>query len=101
MAPEQVDATFGETSNLSDIYALGAILYEMMTGRAPFSGTPIRILWQKLNEMPASPSSVNEAVPVALDPICERAMARPPGDRFASAHELGDALRHVLESLEE
>ncbi len=96
MAPEQVDPSFGEVNHRSDIYALGSILYEMLTGKPPFVGTPIRVLWQKLNESPQRPSAINPEVPAELDEICLRAMARDPEDRFLTALDMKEALESTL-----
>lgn len=96
MAPEQVDPSYGDVNHRSDIYSLGTILYEMLTGTPPFVGTPIRILWQKLNEPPKRPSDQNEAVPKELDDIVLKAMAREQDDRYLSALDLKDALERLL-----
>lgn len=96
MAPEQVDPTFGDVNHRSDIYALGSILYEMLTDKAPFIGTPIRVLWQKLNEAPQRPSLIKPGVSPELDSICLKAMARDPEDRFLTALDLKEALEALL-----
>lgn len=96
MAPEQVDPSHGEVNHRSDIYSLGSILYEMLTDKPPFTGTPIRILWQKLNETPIKPSQCNHGVPAALDDICRRAMARDQEDRYLTALDMKDALSALL-----
>jgi len=96
MAPEQVDPSYGEVNHRSDIYALGSILYEMLTDKAPFTGTPIRILWQKLNEQPVRPGTHHPEIPEALDAICLKAMARDQDDRYLTALDLRDALAALL-----
>jgi len=92
MAPEQVDPSHGDVNTACDIYALGCILYEMLVGEPPFTGTPIRVLWQKLNETAARPSAFNKAVPPELDAVCARAMALSQRDRYATALDLAEAL---------
>ncbi|MBO1320621.1 protein kinase domain-containing protein [Acanthopleuribacter pedis] len=95
MAPEQVDPGYGTIDNRSDIYSLGVILYEALTAVAPFNGTPIRVLWQKLNQEPRAPRLIRDTIPEELEQICLKAMARQQNDRFQSALELSEAL-HTL-----
>ena len=92
MAPEQVDPSAGEIDGRSDVYSLGAILYEMLTQKPPFSGTPIRVLWQKLNQSPPRPGQHNASVPAELDAICIKAMAKDQTERFQTALEMEEAL---------
>ncbi|QTD51507.1 protein kinase [Sulfidibacter corallicola] len=92
MAPEQIDPAYGSVEARSDIYSLGVILYEALTGLAPFTGTPIRVLWQKLNQDPRQPRSINPNIPPSLEDICLKAMARQKDDRFATSEDLSEAL---------
>ena len=92
MAPEQVDPSQGEINKACDIYALGCILYEMLVGQPPFTGTPIRVLWQKLNESPITPSKFNPQAGPRLDAICAKAMATSQQERYATAREMAVAL---------
>ena len=82
----------------SDLFALGAVLYEMLTGVPPFAGDSIdEILYQVINHKPEAPSQRNRAIPAEFDPIVERAMAKDADDRYASASQMAAALRPLAE----
>jgi len=91
MSPEVAN---GEPADQqSDIYSLGVVLYQMLTGQVPFSEQPAELLRQ-LGRSPApSPRALRPEVPQGLDDICRRAMAPRRDDRYPSADELADALR--------
>lgn len=97
MAPEIIR---GEAPGVaSDLYAVGVILYELLTGRAPFHGaTTTEIMTRHLDDLVIPPSlrAGDRDVPAAIDAIAVRALARDPEDRFASAGELAHALRAAL-----
>jgi hypothetical protein len=91
LAPEQ--AAGKEAGPAADIYALGAILYECLTGRPPFrAATAEDTLAQVMSNHPVPPSQLNAAVPRELEAIAMKCLAKEPGSRFASAREMGDKL---------
>jgi serine/threonine protein kinase len=86
MAPEQADGRHDEIGPATDIYGLGAILYEVLTGQPPFSGADAAaVLWKVRNEEPLPPRQVNGQVAPALEAICLKALSKRPADRYASA----------------
>lgn len=92
LAPEQVRGE--RVDGRTDIYALGAVLYELLTGRPPFTAeNTAALVTQRLVTDPPPPRSINPDVPTDLDAIVLRALAREPEGRFASADEFRDALR--------
>jgi serine/threonine protein kinase len=95
-SPEQ--ATAQETLNgRTDIYSLGCVLYEMLAGEPPLTGsTPEMIQARRLTETPTALNTLRDSVPPALDHAVVRALARIPADRYATAAEFGQALQTVL-----
>lgn len=97
MAPEQAAGRTADLDRRADVYALGAILYEMLTGRPPFRGKSIsETLWQVQNEEPLSPRQVVPAVDRDLEIICLKCLEKEPALRFASALDLADELERYL-----
>jgi serine/threonine protein kinase len=97
MAPEQWAGK--GVDGRTDLYALGIIAYELLTGRTPFGkGGLGSLLHAHLQEMPAAPHEVNPSVPIPLSQIVMRAMAKRPEERFQSASELRAALEQALTS---
>jgi serine/threonine-protein kinase len=92
MAPEQCEGA-SEVDGRADVYALGVVLFEMLTGKLPFGGDSDREVLTKQMTMPApAVRSLAPGVPAALDAIVRRALAKAPADRFPSMVALGEAL---------
>ena len=94
MPPEQARGERVKVNERNDIYGLGAVLYELLTGQPPYSGTREEILKKvkDLNDLPPSPRSLNPHVPVRLDAICMKCLQKRPMWRYQTAAELEGAL---------
>ncbi len=87
ISPEQVQGKRGDQR--SDIYAMGIMFYEMLTGRVPFSGpNPLAVMNDRLVIDPPSPSKINPQITPELEEIIYRALEREPRQRYANAHEM-------------
>jgi eukaryotic-like serine/threonine-protein kinase len=97
MAPEQVRGRSKEVTQRTDVYALGAILYEMLTGRPPHTASDVVELYHKIaQEDPVPPGKLRASVPADLQTICLKALEKDPGRRYEDAKAFADELdRHL------
>lgn len=92
ISPEQAKGS--HIDGRSDLYSVGVMLYEMLTGRLPFEGeTPVLVAIQHINSIPIQPRELNPEIPVALESIIMKAMAPNPNHRYGSAQEMLDAIQ--------
>jgi hypothetical protein len=96
MAPEQAAGATRQVGPHSDQYAAGVVLYELLTGQAPFAGPVDVILFNVLNTEPNKPSSLRPGLDQALESLCLKALAKRPDERFAGAAAFADRLRDWL-----
>ena len=98
LSPEQ--ARGAPVDARSDLYSLGIVLYELLTGKVPFTGdSPVEIAMKHLNELPKPPSALRPEVPRDLDLVVLRALAKDPDARYASAEEMDADLARIEQGL--
>ena len=99
VAPEQI--TGDPLDERADVYSLGCVLYECLTGQSPFPrATDVALLWAHVHEEPTPPSQARPGLPKELDTVLARALAKEPGRRYRSAGELVAATRSALRLVE-
>ncbi len=97
MAPEQVARINQSSTPVTDVYALGVLLYELLTLKTPFDGGSYVEVLDKLRNVEASrPSLVNSQVTIDLDTVCEKALQKEPSDRYSSAAEFAEDLNRFV-----
>jgi len=97
MAPEQATGAAGAVGPAADVYALGALLYEMLTGRPPFRGaSSADTVRQLIRDDPVPPSRLNPLTPPGLEAICLRCLRKDRRERYSSANALADNLRNFM-----
>jgi serine/threonine protein kinase len=97
MSPEQARGDLKAIGPPTDIYSLGVIFYELLAGNRPFEGKMISVVTKITSTDPSPPSVLNPGADPALESICLRAMAKDPGDRFASMDAFAEALQGWLD----
>jgi serine/threonine protein kinase len=95
MAPEQARGDSSTVGPAADVYALGVILYELLTGVIPFSGPPMVLLFNTVHTPPIPPRQRNPAVDATLDTICLQALQKEPAARFSSMAAFAKALQEA------
>jgi eukaryotic-like serine/threonine-protein kinase len=99
MAPEQLGVDLGPMDHRSDIYSMGVVLYELLTGRRPFeAGSPAALRDRILAGSPPPPRAIERDVPGPLERICLRCLATKPADRYQAAEDVAADLRALLNS---
>jgi tetratricopeptide (TPR) repeat protein len=98
MSPEQAAGQKGELTPSTDVYGLGATLYELLTGRPPFVGSsPLELIDQIRNQIPVSPSALRSEISRDIETICLKCLEKEPARRYRDASELADDLQRFVD----
>jgi serine/threonine protein kinase len=97
MSPEQAEDRRDQLGPPTDVYALGAILYELLTGQPPYVGKGAKVLVQVIHRAPRAPRQLQADIPAELEAICLRCLQKKPAERYASMAELAEELQRFLQ----
>src|SRR5207245_2293007 len=96
MSPEQARAEGHKVDGRSDIFSLGVVFYELLTGRCPFRGDVTQIVVQIVADEPRPLRQIDDTIPMEVERICVKALAKRPSERYSTAKDMADDLRRFL-----